>query len=174
MAAKRPAQKSQSQSTSSTASPVFNAVLLAAAALYGVWMLVARGRMSWPPTDLAANLFTVAGCIALVGPIVLYRREPAEPGVGETVWLTSGLLLWVFNAAALVRGEGRWSTLATPMSAGTLGLIMLAVAAAAWRSHAGGKNWSWTNVTGWALGLFWIGLALAAYAPGTGVRLAMR
>jgi len=175
MPPKRASAKSPATNASSgSSSPVVNALLIGSAAAYGLWMLVARGRMSWPPSDLAANLYTVAGCLALVGPVVLLRRDGGEAGVGETVWLTGGVLLWVLNLAALARGEGRWATIPTPISAGTMGLIILAVAVAAWRGRAGAKSWAWTNVTGWALGVFWIGLSIATLAPGNPVRLAMR
>ena len=173
MPAKRASAKAPASSAGS-ASPALNVILLGSAAAYGLWLLVSRGRMSWPPSDLVANLYTVAGCLALVGPAVLLRRDPGESGVGETVWLTGGVLIWIFNIAALAKGEGRWATVATPISAGMMGLIILAVGVAAWRGRAGTKSWSWTNVAGWGLGIFWVGLALATLAPGNPVRLAMR
>lgn len=173
MAAKRVSAKATAPQAVAS-SPVMNIALLGSAAAYGLWLLVSRGRMSWPPSDLIANLYTVAGCMALVGPLVLFRRDGGEAGVGETVWLTGGILIWVFNIASLVRGEGRLAALATPISAGMMGLIILAVGVAAWRGRSGAKSWAWTNVAGWGLGIFWIGLALATIAPGNPVRLALR
>lgn len=175
MPAKRASAKPPAASAAGSSSPALNVVILGSAAAYGLWLLVARGRMSWPPTDLAANIYTVAGCLALVGPFILLRRDGGESGVGDTVWLTAGVLLWVFNLAALVRGAGRLATVATPISPELMGLIILAVGVAAWRSRSGGgRSWAWTNVAGWGLGLFWVGLALAAFAPGNPVRVAMR
>ena len=53
---------------------------------------------------MLASLGTVAGCLALVGPIVLFRRGPgSEGGVGNLVWMTGGLLIWVHDLAALPR-----------------------------------------------------------------------
>ena len=174
MPSKRTYGKPAPTAGATAASPALNLVILGAAAAYGVWLLVARGRMSWPPTDLVANLFTLAGCIALAGPVILLRRDVGEGGVGDSAWLTGGVLLWVFNLASLARGDGRWATLATPISASTLGLTMLAVVVAAWRMRGGGNSWSWTNLTGWVLGIFWVGVALAGLAPGNPARLAMR
>src|SRR4051794_1050637 len=103
MAAKRAPAKS---SAPTAPSPVWNAVLVGLASSYALWLLVSRGRVAWPPSDLIANIYTVAGCIALVGPLVLLRRDGAETGVGDTLWLTGGLMVWIFNVAALIRGEG--------------------------------------------------------------------
>lgn len=171
MASKRAPVKS-SQPTSS--SPVVNAALVGLASTYALWLLVSRGRVSWPPSDLISNTYTVAGCIALVGPLVLLRREGSETGVGDTLWLTGGLLVWVFNVASWIRGEGKLASLPTPVASSTMGLVILAVVVAAWRSRTGSRSWSWTNVTGWSLGVFWIGLAFATLMPGNPVRLAMR
>lgn len=178
MPAKRAASKSSATtsapSSTSASSPALNTVVLGAAILYGLWHLVARGKVSWPPADLLANAYTLAGCLALVGPIVLFRRDGGEGGVGEMLWMTGGVMIWVFDLAALAKGEARSASWATPIASRTMGLIILAVLVAAWRSRSGGKSWSWTNVTGWVLGLFWVGLALATLVPGNPVRLAMR
>ena len=151
-----------------------NIVIVSAALGFGIWLLVARGRMSWPPGDLLANAFTLAGCLALIGPILLLRRESGEGSVGELMWLTGGALVWVYDLLGLIRGEARLATFATPLAPTTLGLTILAVLLASWRMRGPGKSWSWTNITGWIIGVFWIGIALAALAPGNPVRLALR
>lgn len=174
MASKRASAKPIAPSPGSAASPALNAAVLGTAVAYGLYLLVVRGRMSWPPTDLLANAYTVAGCLALVGPVVLFRRDSAEGGVGEMLWMTGGVLVWIFNLSQLMRGEMRGSSLATPIAARTMGLTMLAVLLAAWRMRGGSRNWSWTNVTGWVLGLFWVGLSLASLWPNSPVRLASR
>ncbi len=46
-----------------------------------------------------------------------------------------------------------------------MGLTILAVLLAGWRWRAEGKDWSWTNVTGWVLGLFWVGMGVATMPP---------
>lgn len=163
-----PPKRAGSRSASSTASgssPLLNATLLLAAVGYALAILVARGRVGWPPHQLLASSATVAGCLALVGPIVLARSESAEGGLGELLWMTGGLLIWVFDLAALVRGQWQTTAWATPLDAQTMGLIIFAVLVAGWRSHLAARNWSWTNVTGWVLGLFWVGMALASWIP---------
>ena len=173
MPAKRAPAK-LSAPTASASSPALNAALVGLASSYALWLLVSRGKVSWPPSDLLANIYTVAGCIALVGPLVLLRREGSETGVGDTLWLTGGLMVWIFNVAAMIRGEGKLASLPTPVASSTMGLVTLAVLVATWRARAGSRTWSWTNVTGWTLGVFWVGLAFATLMPGNPVRLAMR
>ena len=73
--------------------------MIGSALALGVGTLVARGRLSWPPTQLLASLVTVAGCLALVGPIVLLTRKGGEGGLGELLWMAGGLIVWVFDAA---------------------------------------------------------------------------
>jgi hypothetical protein len=145
------------------------ALLLGAAVSYALGLLVMRGRVTWPPHELLASIYTVAGCLALVGPFVLARGE-TEGGLGELLWMTGGLLAWVFDAVALIRGQWRSATWATPLGAETMGLIMLAVLLAGWRCRVGGRAWSWTNVIGWSLGLYWVGMAALALLPGAGPR----
>src|SRR4051812_22643667 len=169
MASKRSSSSRTSSPASSTSSPgtgpVFNAVLLGAALSYALAILVDRGKLSWPPTQLLASLYTVAGCLALVGPIVLARAESGEGGLGELLWMTGGLLVWVFDALALLRGEWQTAALVTPLGYQTMGMTILAVWLAGWRCRVAGRGWSWTNVTGWVLGLFWVGMAVAATWP---------
>jgi hypothetical protein len=149
-----------------SASPLANVALLGAAIGYGLVILVGHGRVSWPPRELLAGSYTLAGCLALVGPIVLGRRGAAEGGLGELVWMTGGLLIWAFDLAAALRGEIRLLSWATPLEAQRMGLTILAVGLAGWRTRGGARSWSWTNVTGWILGLFWIGLGMASLVPG--------
>jgi hypothetical protein len=143
-----------------------NALLIGAALVCGLGILVARGRVGWPPHHLLASLYTVAGCVALVGPVVLARAQAAEGGLGELLWMAGGLLVWVYDAAAVVRGQWRTVSWVTPLDHQTMGLTVLAVLLAGWRCRVGGRSWSWTNITGWALGLFWVGMAVATWLPG--------
>jgi len=140
-----------------------NALLVAGAVGYGLWTLVSRGRVSWPPHDLLANAYTLAGCLALVGPVVVARAEDSGGGLGELLWMTGGLLVWVFDLAAALRGNLHIITWATPLGYQTMGLTMLAVLLAGWRVRDGGGGWSWRNVTGWILGLFWVGMGLLSF-----------
>jgi hypothetical protein len=174
MAAKRATSKLAPAAPPTTSGPVFNAVLVGAAVCYALAVLVDRGRMSWPPNQLLASLYTVAGCLAVVGPVILARGEAGEAGLGELVWMTGGLLVWVFDAVAALRGEWRATSWVTPLGSQTMGLTILAVLLAGWRCRVAGRNWSWTNVTGWVLGLFWVGLALASLTPGRGAGVVSR
>ncbi|MBX6312516.1 MAG: hypothetical protein IRY99_06295 [Isosphaeraceae bacterium] len=155
--------------------PLVNTVLLTAALAYGLWLLVARGRLSWPPTDLLANAYTLAGCLALVGPIVLSRREGGEEGLGDLIWMAAGLLIWVFDLEALLQhGMRALASWATPLEIRPMGLTVLAILLAGWRARGGSWSWSWTNVVGWLLGLFWVGMALGSFAPARPFGLAVR
>ena len=159
---------------SSVSPPLLNAALILAAVGYGLRLLVLHGRLAWPPTELLGAVFTLSGCLALIGPLLLLRREATEGGLGELVWLTAGLLIWVFDVAAMVRGEFRSTTFATPLSALPMGLTILAVVIAGWRAKGGGRVWTWTNVTGWVLAVFWVGMGLLSLLPGRTLGLAAR
>ena len=175
MSSKRVASRSTTSSTSPQAgSPLTNALLVGGAISSGMAILVTRGRMSWPPHQLLSSIFTVAGCLAMIGPIVMARGESGDRGLGELLWMTGGLLVWVFDLVALARGQWRTMAWATPLGAQTMGLTILAVLLAGWRCRLVGRNWSWTNVTGWALGLFWVGMALSTAVRGGASGLASR
>ena len=158
----------------SASSPLLNVALLSAAVGYGLLVLVGRGRVSWPPRELLAGSYTLAGSFALVGPVVLARRKSAEAGLGDLLWMTGGLLVWIFDLTALLRGEVRTLSWATPLGSQAMGLTILAVLLAGWRIRGGTRNWSWTNVTGWILGLFWVGMGLASLLPARIAGLAPR
>src|SRR3954447_9991381 len=166
MSSKRVAARSSASSMSVPASsPLANALLVGAAISAGMSILVTRGRVSWRPHQLLSSVFTVAGCLAMVGPVVMARGESGERGLGELLWMTGGLLVWVFDIVAVVRGQWRTMAWSTPLGAQTMGLTILAVLLAGWRCRLVGRNWSWTNVTGWLLGLYWVGMALVTFLP---------
>jgi len=172
MATKRVAPKATAPTGSSP--HLANALLFGVALCSGIGTLFARGRLSWPPTQLLASLFTVAGFVAMIGPILLHRRESSEVGLGELLWMAGGLVVWIFDLAAVARGDFRTLSWATPLGYQPMGLTMLAVLLAAWRCRVAGSGWSWTNVTGWALGLFWVGMAAYTLVPGRVLGLALR
>lgn len=172
MATKRAAPRASAPAPS--ASPLMNALLMGAAICYGLGTLVARGRLSWPPVQLLASIYTVAGCLALIGPILLHRRSSGDVGLGELLWMAGGLVIWVFDLAAVARGEVRSVSWPTPLGYQPMGLTILAVLLAAWRCRVAGSNWSWTNVTGWALGIFWVAMAASTLIPGRMLGLAAR
>ena len=174
MANKRQASRAPVSPPASSSPPLGNALLLGSALCYGIGTLFARGRLEWPPTQLLASAFTVAGCLALIGPVLLHRRIAGEVGLGELLWMAGGLLVWVFDLAALARGDGRTVSFATPLGYQPMGLTILAVLIAAWRCKVGGPGWTWTNVTGWALGLFWVAMAATTLVPARTLGLALR
>ena len=153
--------------------PVVTTLLLLGAVGWAMGLLVHRGMLAWPPVRLLSSLATIAGCLALVGPIILARSGGKSSGsLGELIWMTGGLLIWIFNLVGVANGDLRSIDWATPLGPRTMGLIILAVLIAGLRSGLAGRDWSWTNVTGWALGLFWVGMAIATWALAPGVGLA--
>ncbi|WP_076343703.1 hypothetical protein [Paludisphaera borealis] len=161
MGAKRAGGGASSSSSSDHA--VLNALLVAAALGGAFSLLVRNGRLTWPPVQLLSGLATIAGCLALVGPLILARSGRSGGSLGELVWMTGGLLIWIFDVVGVIGGNMKWTNWATPLGERTMGLIILAVLIAGMRSGLAGKDWSWTNVTGWALGLFWVGLAFSSW-----------
>ncbi len=142
---------------------IANALLVATALVCGGAILVQKGRLTWPPYQLLASLATLAGCLALVGPLILIRSGEIEGSLGELLWLTGGLIVWFFDIEAVM--QGRWKTMlwATPLNDRTLGLAILAVLLAGWKCGLADRNWSWTNVTGWLLSAFWVGMAFCSW-----------
>ena len=66
-------------------------MLVGAALIWGAALLIQRGRLTWPPYQLLASLSTLAGCLALVGPVILVRSGELEGSLGELMWLVGGL-----------------------------------------------------------------------------------
>lgn len=154
--------------------PVANTLLVAVAASYAVYLLVSRGRLNWNLQEFLTASYTLSGCLALVGPLVLLRPGMgAGSGLGDLTWLTGGLLIWIFNVANLVQGEGPRQAWITPLGATTMGLTILAVMIAGWKSRGAGTL-SWTNLTGWVLGLFWVGLSFYTLWPAGVIGVAVR
>jgi hypothetical protein len=140
-----------------------NAAVIVASLAVGAWALVARGQLSWPPMRLLSALSTLSGCLALAGPIVFARHDRSRAGVGDLVWLNAGVLAWLYGLSAAARGTLAAERLLDPMGPVALGLAALASMIAGWRIYGPGAGWTWTNVTGWILGVFWVfggGLAL--------------
>ncbi len=106
------------------------------------------GRLTWPPYALLSSLSTLAGCLALVGPLILIRNGAISGSLGELVWLTGGLLVWVFDIEGILRGQWRSMHWATPLHDRAMGLTILAVLLAGWKCGMASWKWSWTNLTG--------------------------
>jgi hypothetical protein len=158
------------RSTSTSNPAIANALLIGAAFLFGAWLLVQKGRLTWPPYQLLASLSTLAGCLALVGPFILIRSGEIEGSLGELLWLTGGLLIWFCDIEAIIQGNWRTTPLATPLHDRMLGLAILAVLLAGWKCGLADRNWSWTNVTGWLLSGFWVGMALCSWFLAPAIR----
>ncbi len=156
-----PSQSTHSASPSGPA--IINAILVGSAILWGVSLLVRHGRVTWPPYALLSSLATVAGCLALVGPIILFRSSEIEGSLGELGWLSAGLLVWLFDLVAVFQGQWKSVHWATPISDRTLGLMVLAVLLAGWKCGLAQRNWSWTNVAGWMLSVFWVAMAVCSW-----------
>jgi hypothetical protein len=147
----------------SASRPIINALLVGAALCWGVSLLVRGGRLSWPPYPLLNSLSILAGCLALVGPLILIRSGEISGSLGELVWLTGGLLVWIFDFEGILRGQWKSLHWATPLHDRAMGLTMLAVVLAGWKCGLAGWKWSWTNLTGWLLCSFWIGMAFFSW-----------
>ena len=163
------AKRSSPNASGASGSPdhaITNTVLLLVALGWGFTLLIQKGRLSWPPVSLLASLSTLAGCLALAGPLILGRSGRGGGSLGELLWLTGGLMVWLFDVSAVLQGQAKAISWATPLSDRTMGLAILAVLGAGWRCGLAGRDWTWTNVVGWALGLFWVGLALGSWFLG--------
>jgi hypothetical protein len=147
----------------SASRPIVNALLVGAALFWGISLLVRGGRLTWPPYGLLHSLSTLAGCLALVGPLILIRNGEISGSLGELVWLTAGLLVWVSDIEGILGGQWRSMHWANPLHDRAMGLTMLAVLLAGWKCGLANWKWSWTNLTGWLLGTFWIGIAIFSW-----------
>lgn len=165
-----------SSRTSNGSRPIVNALLILGAVGWGLSRLVAGGRLDWPPRGLLASLSTLAGCLALVGPLILLGSGELAGNLGELVWMTIGILIWMCDLEAVLRGDWRGLRWATPISDRTIGLIVVAVLIAGWKCGLKEWRWSWTNLTGWALGVLWIGMAAGSWwlSPAGRASLAVR
>ncbi len=166
---------SGSKSTNSSgAFPIANTLLMALAGAYAVYLQVSHGRLTWNVEQFLSAAYTLSGCLALIGPLVLLRPGiRADSGLGDLSWLTGGLLIWIFNLANLVQGGDPRQAWITPLGATSMGLTILAVMIAGSKSRGKGTL-SWTNLTGWVLGLFWIGLSVYTIWPDEAIGVAVR
>ena len=161
MPTKRASTRGQSGSIpgpSAGTTPALNALLIVVAVGYGLTLLIERRDLSWPPHELLPGLYTLAGCLAIVGPVVLWRQVAERGGVGELTWMVVGLMVWCFDLAAVARGEIGDLSWATPIVPEVLGPTALAVMIAGWSIGRDRWSWTWTSLTGWLLGLIWVGM----------------
>lgn len=148
--------------TNAGAPPLWNAVAVLGALGAAAYLLIERGAVSWPPDDLLRSASTLAACLTLIGPLILWNGGNGKPGsLGDLIWMTAGLALWAFLLAGLARGDARRLDWTSPVPPSMLGLFLLATAAAGRRTARLPLSWTWTDVLGTTLGLFWILIALA-------------
>jgi hypothetical protein len=106
---------------------------------------------------------TIVGCLAMVGPLILWRRS--EAALGDLVWLGGGLCFWVVNLATLARGRSPGASWVDPIEPTMMGAFALAIGLTAWQAGRARWAWTWTSIAGCLLGLFWVGTAVAAALP---------
>lgn len=159
MAAKRPNPRPRE---SGDLLPAWNAALVAAAVAVAGYVLVARGRLSWPPRELIATSSTLVGCLTLIGPLILWTRRGDQPGsLGDLVWMACGLSAWAFGLSLWARGDVARLDWIAPAEPRILGAVAIAASVAAWRIGRLRLEWSWTGVVGGCLALFWIATGMA-------------
>lgn len=147
------------------ASPLWNAAVVGAAVAFAAWSVFARrGGSAWAWRELLTTITTVAGCLAIAGPFVLFRRGGDEQGVGDLAWMTSGLLILIFDLAAVVQGAPRSHNWVNPIEIRSMGLIVLAVLLAGRHQRGAEPLWTWTNVLGWLQSATWLAAAAISYS----------
>jgi hypothetical protein len=159
----------RSSKSSSGSRPFVNLVIISISLGAFLRLAVARGWVDWPPTQIGPILTAFAGWVALTGPWILFRHEEQSGGmgVGDRVWITCGLALWI--ALGMNLAGGRMPSLQSITSA--IGPKEMAVLAAATLAggilaRPSGSSWTWTNITGWLLAICWLtAAALPTGAP---------
>jgi hypothetical protein len=170
--ASRPAVQNNTSSKQSRppamSKPMANLVILAISLFLFGRLGVSRGWISWPPSHLSAILAAFAGWIALTGPFVLFRYEEQSGGMGlgDRVWITCGLFLWMRHGLDLAVGRiPSFESLATAVSSRDMAILAMACLVGGILSRPKQTHWTWTNLMGWALTISWI--ASAALPTGT-------
>jgi len=166
----RPASNSQGRSSrgASGSKPIANLVILSISLAAFGRLAIARQWIDWPPAQIGPILSALAGWIALTGPLILYRHEEnaGGMGVGDRVWMTSGLALWFVLALNLARGTlPSLQTAVTGMGPQSLAILAGATLAGGLLARPTGARWTWTNLTGWFLAIAW--LAASALPAGS-------
>ncbi|MCY2936089.1 MAG: hypothetical protein WCJ40_20140 [Planctomycetota bacterium] len=139
--------------------PMANLVILGISILLFGRLGISRGWISWPPSHLSAILAAFAGWIALTGPFVLFRYEEQSGGMGlgDRVWITSGLFLWIRHGLELSAGRiPSFESLATAVASKEMAIIAMACLVGGMLTRPKQTHWTWTNLMGWALTLSWI------------------
>ena len=101
--------------------------VLRVAGLTKSFVVHAHGDLALPVLRDVALAVSPGECLALVGPLILARSGKSSGSLGELVWMTGGLLIWIFDVVGMASGTVKWADWATPLGERTMGLIILAV-----------------------------------------------
>lgn len=143
--------------------PVVNLLILSGAIILFVRVGIRQGWIDWPPTRLGAILAALAGWIALAGPLVLFRHEEqtGSMGVGDRVWVTTGLLLWLKIFLQVSSGNlPTVESFATVIDSRDMALLSMACLFGGLLGRPKNAHWTWTNLVGWGLSLCWVASVL--------------
>lgn len=179
MPSKRSASKPGPSGPSGAPSPLLSAALVCLGVGHGLYLLVDRGAIGWPPSQLMGPASTLAGSVAMVGPIVLWKKVGgSDASVGDLVWMAGGLFLWLLDLSAIAEGRSGRMDWAVPAEPRVLGCFAVAVMVAGWTSGHARWAWTWSGITGSILGGIWVSRMVlelmgggAAGASGMGISL---
>lgn len=149
----------RSSKSNSPSKPIANLVILTLSLGAFLKLAIARHWIDWPPSQIGPILSAFAGWIALTGPWILYRHEEnaGGMGVGDRVWMTCGLALWIALVLNLVQGRvPSLQSAVTAIGANELALLAGATLAGGLLARPSATRWTWTNLTGWFLALAWL------------------
>lgn len=139
--------------------PFLNLLILSGAVILFVKVGIRQGWIQWPPANLGSILASLAGWIALAGPLILFRHEEQTGGmgIGDRVWVTTGFLLWLKIAIQLFTGRfPSIEAVATIVGPTDMALISMACLAGGLIGRPKSSHWTWTNLVGWGLSLCWL------------------
>jgi hypothetical protein len=77
--------------------------------------------------------------------------------------MVGGILVWLHSGLALLAGNFKLAAAPTPLSSQAMATVIGTVMIATWLLNGTGRSWTWTNILGWLLGGFWVGLGVASY-----------
>ncbi len=147
---------------SSESAPLWNAVLVVGAIALAGYVLVVRGALSWPPHELTGSIGIVAGCLTLIGPLVLWgRRGEAGASLGDHAWMTCGVAAWLFALARWSIGGAPSLDWTAPVAPWVIGGVAASTACSGWRIAGLRPAWTWTGVLGASLAVYWVVAGLA-------------
>jgi hypothetical protein len=149
--------------------PAINFLIITAALLLFLRVSVRQGWVNWPPSNLSAILSALAGWVAIVGPLVLFRHEEqtGAMGLGDRVWITTGIVIWLRFLQGVATGRiPGFDSITSLVKPSDMAIITLACLIGGMISRPKRVYWTWTNLVGWGLGLCWLATVLIPSDPG--------